>query len=235
MMEAERALIAGLRLKWQWFGTPRGDGGHPDDGERQVGLWVVDDPDALLDQITQEEFDRDDERMPYFGAIWPSAESLAARVLGGPRLDGSHVLDLGCGLGLCGLAAATMGAHVTFFDWEARALEIVAASTEAQDGVADRCDFVIGDWRAPPPLGPFDLILGADVLYERRNGPAVAAFLANHMRLGAEAWISDPGRPQAQQFPALAQAAGLELLSCELLPPAPHRLDITLLRLRRPE
>jgi hypothetical protein len=82
----------------------------------------------------------------------------------------------------------------------------------------------------PPVLPPFDLILGADVLYERRNAPAIAAFLARHLRPEGEAWITDQGRPQAQEFPALLDKAGLEITSSDLLPPLPHGYDITLVR-----
>ena len=225
MSEDERPVIAGLRLRWQT--VP-----EPDGAEAAFGLWVLDDPDATLDAITQEEFDRTDERMPYFAMVWASAESLVAAVLAGPRLDGQHVLDLGCGLGPCGFAAARHGARVTFFDWEPRALEIVAASASRQPAPAATFDFVVGDWRQPPPFGPFDLILGADVLYERRNAPAVAAFLAGHLKPGAEAWIADPGRPQAGPFPDLAAEAGLDLIGTEVLPPRAHGAEITLVRLR---
>src|SRR5918992_958060 len=189
-MNGERPVVAGLRLKWQTLPRPDGD-------EPAFGLWVLDDPDATLDALTQEEFDRTDERMPYFALVWAAAESLVAAVLAGPRLDGQHVLDLGCGLGACGFAAARQGARITFFDWEPRALAIVAASARKQQAPPDTFDFVVGDWRQPPAFGPFDLILGADVLYERRNAPAVATFLARHLKSGSEAWIADPGRPQA--------------------------------------
>jgi predicted nicotinamide N-methyase len=182
--------------------------------------------------MTQEEFERSDERMPYFSAIWPSAESLVAHILSGPSLHRLRTLDLGCGLGPCGLAAACRGADVTFIDWEPRALKVVAASLNDGGWASDSFELIIGDWREPPAIGRFDLILGADVLYERRNGPAVATFLSSHLRPGAEAWIADPGRPQAALFPSLARDAGLELLSTELLPPELHGCDITLFRLR---
>jgi 2-polyprenyl-3-methyl-5-hydroxy-6-metoxy-1,4-benzoquinol methylase len=223
----DRLLVAGLELEWREL-APAADG-------RPLGLWVLCDPDVLLDQITEAEYYAFDERMPYFGAIWPSAESLVARLQSGPALDGVEVLDLGCGLGACGFAAATRGAQVTFVDWEPRALEIAEQSALHQPAPLSRFDFVVADWRKPPKLRPFDLILGADVLYEDRNAPAVATFLVNHLKPGAEAWITDPNRPHARRFPALAQQAGLEFVGGEILPAMAHKIDVTLLRLRRPK
>ncbi len=239
MRNDERPVIAGFAVKWREFRAPprarkRGAGDRGAEGEAAFGLWVPEsDLDALVAEITQEEFERSDERLPYFGTIWPAAEALAAEVLAGPRLDEKRALDLGCGLGLCGFAAACQGARVTFFDWEPRALAIVAASARRPGQPAASFAFVVGDWRQPPPLGPFDLILGADLLYERRNGPAVAAFLARHLAPGGEAWIADPGRPHATSFPSLAQAEGLELVHSEVLPPCAGDRAITLWRFRR--
>jgi predicted nicotinamide N-methyase len=243
MTDADRAEIAGLAVRWQQLPAAAsratdadlvGRAAAGDAVNPAFGLWVLADPDATIDAMTQEEFEQTDERMPYFAMVWASADSLVARVLAGPRLDGLHVLDLGCGLGACGFAAASRGAQVTFFDWEPRALEIVRASAARQPVPAADFAFVVGDWRTPPPMGPFDLILGADVLYEQRNAPAVAAFLAGHLKPGAEAWIGDPGRPQAGPFPALAEAHGLHLVSSEIMPPRPHGTEITLLRVLRP-
>jgi 2-polyprenyl-3-methyl-5-hydroxy-6-metoxy-1,4-benzoquinol methylase len=225
----ESPVVAGLKLKWREFRSP------PRDGPIEFGIWTLDDPDTLLDQITQEEFDRNDERMPYFGAIWPAAESLVEKILASDRLErGARVLDLGCGLGACGFAAAQRGAHVVFMDWEPRALEIVEASALEQELPLSTFDFAVADWRAPPPrLGRFERILGADVLYEQRNAPAVAKFLADHLAPDGEAWISDPKRLHAASFTKLAQEAGLELLGADLLPPAPHHVEVALLRFRQ--
>ena len=54
------------------------------------------------------------------------------------------------------------------------------------------------DWARPDAIvarAPWDLVLAADVLYERRN---VAPLLDLLPRLGAEVWIADPGRAPAE-------------------------------------
>ncbi|MCA9321551.1 MAG: methyltransferase, partial [Planctomycetes bacterium] len=45
------------------------------------------------------------------------------RLARGPSLVDMRVLDLGCGVGAVGLAAARRGARVSFFDWEERAAD----------------------------------------------------------------------------------------------------------------
>ncbi|MCC6178758.1 MAG: class I SAM-dependent methyltransferase [Chloroflexi bacterium] len=242
---ANRGLPVGQRtgddlpLRWHVLDAVRV--GRPDGaGEaRTIGFWVPDcSLDDLFDAISPGEFARTDERMPYFAALWPAADSLAAYLLSGETsnaapLAGWRVLDLGCGVGACGFAAAGLGAHVTFFDWEPRAIEIVTASARAQGQPPAAFQFVTGDWRMPPLLGSFDLILAADVLYEQRNVRPVAVFLARHLAPGGGAWLADPGRPHTEAFLSLAREMRLTLLGREWLPSRPHGADVMLMRLRQ--
>ncbi|MDP8924276.1 MAG: class I SAM-dependent methyltransferase [Chloroflexota bacterium] len=230
-MAIQRRTVAGLALRWREFRAIRSDGLRAEGEPIAFGLWAVADPDALVERGATEH--RDD-GMPYFGLIWPAAEALVAKVLTGRRLDGLRALDLGCGLGACGFAAARLGARVTFFDREPRALAAVRATAREPEWQTALLSYVVGDWARPPLLGRFDLIVGADVLYDRGNGPAVAAFLARHLEPGAEAWIADPGRATAEQFPTQAGAAGLEVVGTARLPTPAQQPDVRLLRLRQP-
>lgn len=228
-------FLAGLKVEWREFGAPTSDGRSAEEGGASFGLWaVVDDLATVLSQMTQADLERSDQRMPYFAIIWPSAEALLAKVLAGPPLDGLHVLDLGCGLGPTGFAAAQRGARVTFLDWDPRALEIVRASAREQSLAPETFDFVVADWRKPPHLAPFDLVLGADLLYDRRSPPAVAAFLGRHLKPGAEAWIADPGRPYAEEFSGRVEAHGVQHLDTEILAWKAPGPQISLLKFRRP-
>ena len=187
----------GFPLRWEDLA----DGGP--------GCFVPDDPDEILARTTEEEFRTGDERMPYFAAIWPSGQAMAKEILDGADLRGVRILDLGCGVGAVGIASAWKGADVAFLDWEPRALALVEASLARQGLTGER---VVADWRSPPPLGPFDRIVAADVLYEARNLEPVVALAAALLAPGGEAWVGDPDRIHARDVVARFSAAGLRLL-----------------------
>jgi predicted nicotinamide N-methyase len=154
------------------------------------------DTEALLDEHAFEQ----DEFMPYWADLWPSGIALA-RTLSGRSLRRARVLELGCGLGLPSLVAARAGGRVLATDWSAAALGLLR-SNAAANGVSLQTAHV--DWAHPEELladAPFDLVLAADVLYERRN---VALLLSLLPRLGAEVWLADPRRSFAEAFLARA-------------------------------
>ncbi len=133
---------------------------------------------------------------PYWSVLWRSGVALA-RELDGEPLRGLRVVELGCGLALPSIAAARAGAAVLATDGCAEALELVGRNAEA-NGVEIETAAV--DWTEPGALlerAPFDLVLAADVLYERAS---VAVLLALLPRLAPRAWLADPGRPAAGAF-----------------------------------
>jgi predicted nicotinamide N-methyase len=133
---------------------------------------------------------------PYWAVLWRSGVALA-RELDGVALRGLRVLELGCGLAVPSLAAARAGATVLATDACAEALTLVARNATANDV---RIETAIVDWTKPDVLlrrAPFDMVLAADVLYERAS---VAPLLSLLPRLAGQAWLADPGRPAAEAF-----------------------------------
>jgi predicted nicotinamide N-methyase len=138
---------------------------------------------------------------PYWSVLWRSGVALG-RELSRRRLDGLRVVELGCGMGVPSLAASRSGAAVLATDASVEALELLAcnASRNGLDVVTAQCD-----WATPAGLlarAPFDLVLAADVLYERAS---VAQLLALLPRLAPRVLLADPGRPAADAFLAEAR------------------------------
>ena len=130
---------------------------------------------------------------PYWAVLWRSGVELA-RELEHEELGGRRVVELGCGLALPSIAAARAGASVLATDMAPEALALAKRNART-NGV--RIETTTFDWEAPGDLAPFDLVLAADVLYERS---AAAPLLDLLPRLAPEAWLADPGRPAAGAF-----------------------------------
>src|SRR5258707_5285053 len=64
--------------------------------------------------------------MPYWVDLWPAARMLAKWLVKQAWPEGLRALEVGCGLGLPGVAALSMGLHVTFSDCDAAALGFAA-------------------------------------------------------------------------------------------------------------
>ncbi len=144
----------------------------------------------------------EDERLPYWVELWPAAV-LLARWLGqnAPRLAGRTCLDVGCGLGLSALVAAAAGARVLAFDYEVEALAYarrnIALNQASLAGPSYLAPplFTLMDWRKPAlAAGSAEVIVGADILYERRFFEPVAALLDHALAPGGVVWLADPER-----------------------------------------
>jgi predicted nicotinamide N-methyase len=166
--------------------------------DRELAVLRPRDSEALIDE---EAFERD-ERMPYWAELWPSGVALA-REVSARALRGARVVELGCGgLALPSIAAALAGARVVATDWAGEALELATVNARRNEASIDVLECA---WERPEPLlerGPWDLVLAADVLYERRNVPLLLDLLP---RLAAPVWLADPNRPPLPDFLAGAE------------------------------
>jgi predicted nicotinamide N-methyase len=151
-------------------------------------------PDELIDEAA---FDRD-EFLPYWAELWPAALALAEAL---PEVTGLRVCELGCGLAVPSLVAAARGAEVTATDWAPEAI-VLLHQNAARNGLAVHAE--VRDWREPW-TEQFDLVLAADVLYERRNIEPVLTLLP---LLAPVALVGLAGRPYEAEF--LRLAGGVE-------------------------
>lgn len=175
-------------------------------GGRVYRVYQPETADALIDEA---EFDHD-ERLPYWADLWSSSIALARHVAE-MELSGKRVVEVGCGVGLPAMAALASGAEVTATDHYDAALDFAAHN--ARENTGREFTTAMLDWRVPETweaVGRFDVVLGADVLYERRNTLPLADVVEALLAPGGEALFADPGRREAGEFLAEMTRRGFE-------------------------
>jgi len=167
-----------------------------------VVLWRVANLERHVDRVALLAGD-DPPAPPYWAHLWSGALVLATAIPSGV----SSVLELGCGLGLPGLVAARRGARVTFVDREPAALAFVKAS--AALNAIPAVDVVAADVLGPAVRGRFDLVLAAELLYDRQAFGPLGVAIAGHLARGGRALLTDAGRIDTAAFYDGLDAAGL--------------------------
>ena len=162
--------------------------------------------DCLIERLTPEE--TRDERLPHFGELWPAGIALARWIWRRDEFRGEEVLDLGCGVGLPGIAAAMRGARVVFADIFEEALALARANAEGAGMLGH--EFVRLDWRDRSFARRFDAIFASDLFYEARHHAPLLAFFERHLHPAGFVAAADPGRPNADPF---FEAAALRFAS----------------------
>ncbi|MBE0644431.1 MAG: 50S ribosomal protein L11 methyltransferase [Bacteroidetes bacterium] len=167
-------------------------------GDRSYRLTTAEDIELLIERITDEEF-RKDERLPYWAELWHSAVALAEAIEGNPSLvTDQRVLEIGCGLALPAVVAASHGARVTCGDFEPLALE-AAELNLLQNAAFESADVRLMDFRNPP-RERWPLILAADVIYEKRFIEPLADFLDHALEPDGTVLLAEPNRLIAVPF-----------------------------------
>jgi predicted nicotinamide N-methyase len=177
---------------------------------------VIERPPSAEDLLDEEAFERD-EFLPYWAELWPSGIALARQVAT-LALDGRRVLELGCGLGLPSIAAALAGADVLATDWSPDALAATRRNAALNGARVATANVRWEDPEALRNVDAFELVLAADVLYERDNGEHVLDLLERILASDGEALVADPGRPHAKRFLEAADTWRIERLERAELP-----------------
>jgi methyltransferase-like protein 23 len=150
----------------------------------------------------------DREQVPFGLMVWESAvvlaDALAARAA---TLARKCVLELGAGVGLAGIVAAAYGAQVDQTDYDELAVHVSRHNAD-RNGVGTLASQAVADWRSWQPAQQYDLIIGADIVYDRDDHQAVVRLLGLALKPDGEVLLSDPNRQHTQSFIAQLKHAG---------------------------
>lgn len=144
--------------------------------------------------------------LPYWVDLWPAARMLAKWIVRQRWPAGLRAMEVGCGLGLPGVAALSMGLRVTFSDCDSTALAF-AAKNARLNGFSQFSTLQM-DWN-DPPAERFPLILASDLIYEERNVAPVVALLKQMLEEGGTGLLTDQDRPPSQGLRQRLTAEGL--------------------------
>ena len=182
-----------------------------------IRLWLID-IGNMRRAFDADETRRILEQPPYWSFCWASGLVLARWLAENPQwVRGKRVLDFGAGSGVVAIAAAMAGAaEVVACDLDPLALSACRANAELnQVTLGYSSDFFNEQDR-------FDLIIVADVLYNRANLPLLDQFLSRGQQaLVADSRVKDFQHPlynqlaqlEATTWPDLGEAAEFRLVS----------------------
>ena len=168
------------------------------------------DPDGLFDHPWVRSAYAADTYTPYWATLWPSARMLAKAVLREPWdyfARPVRVLEVGCGLGLAGIACLSRGLDVTFSDLDETALSFAAANAK-RNGFTQGFRTRLLDIRCPQDEEKYPVVIGSDLMYEERLVNPLVGLLAAVLAPGGLCLIADPDRPAARVFRWKLEEAG---------------------------
>ena len=171
---------------------------------------------------------------PYGIELWPAAVMLADHVLRGEHGQGRTAIELGCGLGLVSLAAASRGWQVLATDLDPVALRF-AEYNAAANGI-EIAGFELLDWHTPPDGKRYDRILAADVLYQLVDHAPLLRCLDRLLADDGVALVADPHRGVADRFESMAVEHGfdVQLIATTTINNAKRPVEGRVFRLRKP-
>jgi len=163
--------------------------------------------DRLLDHPSVLSAFAADEYMPYWADLWPAARMLAKAILRETWTPGQRALEVGCGLGLPGIAALAMGLRVTFSDYDATALLFAAENARANH--LHDFDTLQMDWRYPPENMQYPILLASDLIYEMRNIAPLVGLFKKMLEPGGVCLLTDQDRVPSHVLRETLTAEGL--------------------------
>ncbi len=156
---------------------------------------------AKLEEIFQGDPFLEVEKFPFWAKIWESSLVLADYVatIEPPK----KILELGAGLGVPSLVAASIGHKVLATDYEELPLEFIKLSAKENNLLVET---KILDWRNPNLSEKFDLIIGSEVVFRKSLFDPLLEIFKNYLEDEGEVILAHPSERKRVLIPFLYSA-----------------------------
>ncbi len=104
---------------------------------------------------------------PLWAKIWEPSWILAEHLAKTPSLQLKKILEIGSGIGVVGIVAASFGHDVTLTEYDENALQFASANAEINH--CPEMKIYRLDWHQPDLDDRFDTIIGSEVMFNERD------------------------------------------------------------------
>lgn len=161
---------------------------------RTLQIWQADEITPIW-AATEEDLNRQGLEPPFWAFPWVGGQAVARLILERPEIvRGKRVLDIACGSGMVGIAAAAAGASAVWVNDIDPICEAAAQLNAEANGTA--LNWAGGNLLEHPPT-EYDVILAGDIFYEQTMAARFLGWLREAAGRGIAAFAGDPGRAYA--------------------------------------
>jgi 2-polyprenyl-3-methyl-5-hydroxy-6-metoxy-1,4-benzoquinol methylase len=142
-------------------------------------------------------------RFPLWSKVWEASLILADELAGMPVRPEKTFLEIGCGLGLVGVVAASFGHQITMTENDPHALAFARANAWLNG--CSNVRILSFDWNKPEMDGVFDVIVGSEVIYHERDFEPLQEVFQKFLKPGGEVILCAEMRRTNMAFFSLMQ------------------------------
>ncbi len=138
---------------------------------------------------------------PLWAKIWDASIILADFLAGLPVDRNRRLLEIGCGVGVAGIVAASFGHRVTLTEYNRDAMDFVQANAlenRTQDGPFPEIRRL--DWNAPEITEPFDMIVGSEVVFKEEDYEPLSRLFQTCLKPSGEIILAERARETSIGF-----------------------------------
>lgn len=168
-------------------------------GDQSLQILQIRDMEAYIESLASATRNGQELDLPFWAKIWPTSILLSHVLSSSYAVKGLDVLEIGAGVGVCGLVAALQGARVVITDYHPDAL-LFARINVLKNSLQDQVDLAAADFTVDGLDRRFQRIIGSEVLYREESYAPLVAFLQNHLQPGGEILLAKSHIFKATRF-----------------------------------
>ena len=135
---------------------------------------------------------------PLWAKSWEASWVLADFLAGLPADPGKRFLEIGCGLGLVGVVAASFGHKVVMTEHNPDAIAFARANAELNH--CSDVEILDLDWTSPSLYGRFDYMVGSEVVYHEKDFEPLRNLFERFLKPGGEVILCEGIRRTSLDF-----------------------------------